>query len=98
MTYILFKRAKGTIVGDILGLTLPTGSHVGDGLVRSAAGETLIENLLNSTAEPVSSLIDGRTGTLLGESRGQAGRGQKEWCCILHGSLELLSHSVWLNV
>lgn len=75
-TYILIKGSKRTGVGPALTETLATVGHLGDGLVRTSTLDTRVQNVVNSTAEPVSTLVTGRTSAVLDESGSRARRGE----------------------
>jgi hypothetical protein len=74
--YILIKGSKRTGVGPGLAETLAAVGHLGDGLVRTSTLDTRVQNVVNSAAEPVSTLVTGSASAVLDESGSRARRGE----------------------
>ncbi|KAI6769867.1 hypothetical protein HG530_004496 [Fusarium avenaceum] len=64
--------AESTAVGEGLELARSIIAHMSNSFITTTAGESLVEDLIHCTAEPVAAFIDGVASTLLCEGRGQA--------------------------
>lgn len=76
-TYTFVERGKRTLESLVLELALAVSSHASNGLERALATETLVENVTDSTAEPVTAFILGGAGAVLHEGRSHACRGKQ---------------------
>jgi hypothetical protein len=71
-TYITVQRGQGARVSPGLTETLAAVGHLGNSLVRASTLDTRVQNVADSTTEPVSTLVTGRASAVLDQSGSRA--------------------------